>query len=370
MILVFLGIVQTILAAIYVSIGFLWTWLGVPTVGGIPWPWVFFLGSFPFTIASIRSHRGKGTVWSDRFYHAAAIWLGFFHIVFLLTVGSAIIRLIVMFLFPSIQPPYPMFALIVVSTAMIITIYALWRARTLTVTAHEVTLPNLPAHWEGRRVVLATDIHVGAVWKCAQSQKLVDLINAQRPEAVFFVGDVFDGPPVDYHKETAPFKEIKALLGVFFVNGNHERYRSNDPYLQALRAQNITILMDEVIDLQGIQLIGVDYASSATATAKEEVLNQLTLASDRPSILLSHVPRFLDVPAKRGISLQLSGHTHGGQLWPFTYLSRLVYRGFDRQLKRFGKLQVVTSTGAGTWGPPLRLGTKSEIVVITLKSEK
>ena len=113
-----------------------------------------------------------------------------------------------------------------------------------------------------------------------------------------------------------------------------------------------------------LQIVGVDYHDSIKADRFQTVLQRAQIQPDRASILLSHSPHALLIPAKAGISLQLSGHTHGGQIFPFTWFTRRIFGAYTYGLKRFGEMWVYTTTGAGTWGPPMRVGTRPEIVLI------
>ena len=122
---------------------------------------------------------------------------------------------------------------------------------------------------------------------------------------------------------------------------------------------------NERVDVDGLQVIGVSYADSTYPTHLRAFLEPLHLGSGPASILLNHVPHRLPIVEQAGVSLQLSGHTHGGQIFPFTLIVRRVYGKFSYGLQRFGKLQVLTSSGAGTWGPPMRVGTQPEVVLIT-----
>jgi predicted MPP superfamily phosphohydrolase len=149
------------------------------------------------------------------------------------------------------------------------------------------------------------------------------------------------------------------------VTGNHEEFGAEEAFLRAVRAANIRTLIDEKIEIDGLQIIGVDYHNCAKREDFRAVLTHLAIDHSRPSLLLKHEPKDVQVAADAGISLQLSGHTHRGQMWPLGYIADVIYKGYAYGLKRAGATQVYTSSGVGTWGPPLRVGTDSEIVRIT-----
>ncbi|HVO28997.1 MAG TPA: metallophosphoesterase, partial [Candidatus Paceibacterota bacterium] len=137
--------------------------------------------------------------------------------------------------------------------------------------------------------------------------------------------------------------------------------------LQEIKNIGMRILDNEMVDLRGIQLAGIDWKDSYNEKDCERILAALPVDRDRPSILMKHEPQDLPTSADRGFSLQLSGHTHAGQIFPLSLITHRVYHGFDYGLKKFGDMLVYTSSGVGTWGPPLRFGTKAEIVAITLR---
>jgi predicted MPP superfamily phosphohydrolase len=161
-----------------------------------------------------------------------------------------------------------------------------------------------------------------------------------------------------------PFSRISAPEGVYFITGNHEEFSDPRRYLDAVRQAGIKVLNNEMANLKGLQIIGVDYRDSANRQKYEMILNGIKLNPNLPTILLKHSPKNLDIADKKGIALQLSGHTHKGQLFPINYITALVYHGYDYGFKKFGNLQIYTSSGVGTWGPPMRVGNIPEIVVI------
>ncbi len=131
-----------------------------------------------------------------------------------------------------------------------------------------------------------------------------------------------------------------------------------------IRATGVRILENEKLTIDGLQLVGVPDHASGNANRFRATLDRLSIDRSRPSILLSHAPHALPIAEQSGISLQLSGHTHGGQIFPFTWFTSKIFREFTKGLHRHGQMQVYTTTGAGTWGPPLRVGTNPEIILI------
>jgi predicted MPP superfamily phosphohydrolase len=227
-------------------------------------------------------------------------------------------------------------------------------------------LPNLPDAWHGRRVAVVSDIHVGHIFGPRSVRKVVARLSELQPSAVFLSGDMFDGSVVDISKAVEPWAGFRAPCGVYFVTGNHEEIVDRAPYLTALSRGGITVLQNEKIVVNGLQIVGVHDAEAHCRTVYQAVLERANIDPARASILLVHRPGRLDVAENAGISLQVSGHTHAGQFQPFSLLVRLIYGRFGYGHHRHRSLQVVTSSGAGTGGPPFRIGTRSEIVLIQL----
>ena len=177
---------------------------------------------------------------------------------------------------------------------------------------------------------------------------------------------MYDGTGApDIAELTAPLALFSAPLGTYFITGNHEEFGDNNRFIAAVTSAGTQVLQDTMVEIDGLQLIGVDYHTSSDTGRFRNILSKLAIDTKRVSILLKHEPKDLDVSKAAGISFQISGHTHRAQLWPLGYLAQLVYRGFAYGLKNFGGMQVYTGSGTGTWGPPMRVGTNSEIVLFT-----
>ncbi len=269
--------------------------------------------------------------------------------------------------------------------ALAVGVYGVIHAGRTVVTKVSVKLLNLPQSWKGKKAVWVSDLHLGHVRGPKFLEKTVKKIQELKPDLVFIGGDLFDGVKIDENAAIAPLRDLCAPTtglrtphvisdGVYFVMGNHEEFSE----IGALRCLNavknipgLRVLEDEVVVVDGMAIAGVDHAHTDTAEKFSKVLSRLAPhfsgTSPRPSILLKHEPKDLDVAVKAGMSLQISGHTHRGQVWPATWLAWLVFPGYNYGLHERGKMQVYTSSGVGTWGPPLRVGTKSEIVVFEFK---
>jgi uncharacterized protein len=320
--------------------------------------------SVSFVPVSFLAFRHSG-FWMRWLYTASASWLGTLYLLFLASIlcwifhGAAALFHLPLdrrVLFGSL-----------VGIALAASLYGFINAGRIRVTAVEIQLPHLPDPWKGRKAVWVSDTHLGQVRNEAFARRIAALVQGLHPDIVFLGGDVFDGVRVDRKTVIEPFSAITAPCGVYFITGNHEEFSDNTPYLHAVKAAGIRVLHNEMTELDGVQIIGVGYRDSRDETSFRAILQRLEIDRRKPSILLKHTPFHLEVAREQGISFQLSGHTHRGQVLFFRFITSRVYRGFDYGLKWFGDLPVYTSSGAGTWGPPMRLDTKPEVVVVTFK---
>jgi uncharacterized protein len=251
--------------------------------------------------------------------------------------------------------------------AAIVTVYGLVNAARLRVTRVTIAMPNLPPDWEGRTAALVTDLHLGNIHGVAYVRHVVARITELEPDAVFIAGDLFDGASIDHAAAVTPLSKLVAPLGVYFVTGNHDEYAYRAAILTAVRGAGIHVLDNAKVDLEGLQIVGVHDADASDPRRLREILTRVHVKRETPSILLGHQPAHLAAAEEAGISLQLSGHTHAGQFWPWSALVSRIYGPFAYGLHHFRSLLVLTSSGVGTWGPPLRVGTRSEIVLITFE---
>lgn len=185
-----------------------------------------------------------------------------------------------------------------------------------------------------------------------------------KPDIVFLPGDLFDGSKGDLDRLTQPLEQLAPPFGIFYSTGNHEKFTSSSHYADAVERRGLRNLNNECVEVDGLQVAGVTWGESTYPIRMKSALDAMNIDRQRASILLNHSPSRLPLVERAGFNLQLSGHTHGGQIAPFTWLTRRVFGEFTHGLHQFGSLQVYTSSGVGTWGPPMRVGTRSEIVVL------
>jgi hypothetical protein len=322
--------------------------------------------AFSFVTASLLAFRFSNPA-VRLIYWLASVWLGLLNFFFW---ASILVRVAWLGLRLSHIPEDPaairlLLAAILFGIAALLGLYGLFNARILRVRRISVQLPDLPASWRGRRAVLVSDLHLGPVNGVQFCRRVAAKAARLQPDIVFLPGDVFDGTKGDLDRLLAPLRQLTPSLGIYFSTGNHEEFTDPAHYIEAIGRAGIRVLRDELVTVDGLQVAGVFYHSSSSPLRMKAALDGMKLDRARPSILLNHAPTRLPTVEQAGFSFQLSGHTHGGQLPPFTWITQNVYGRFTSGLHRFGPLLVYTSTGAGTWGPPLRVGTRSEMVLIT-----
>ena len=235
--------------------------------------------------------------------------------------------------------------------------------RTTTVT---VALPHLPEAWTHRRIALVTDLHLGHVQGPFFLRRVLARLRDLKPDLVLVSGDMFDGTQQGLERLVQPWSMFSVPLGIHFVTGNHDEFADREKYISTLAEVGVRSLNNERVVIDGLQIVGVHDGEAGEPEALRALLRRLRIDRDAPSILLAHKPENLRVAEEEGVSLQLSGHTHRGQMWPWTLLVRRIYGQFAYGLSRLDRLQVYTSSGVGTWGPPVRVGTRSEIVLLRL----
>jgi predicted MPP superfamily phosphohydrolase len=237
-----------------------------------------------------------------------------------------------------------------------------------------VRLRRLPQKLDGLTIVQLTDVHVGPTIGRPFIEEIVARTNATNPDVIAITGDLVDGSVEDLRDHVAPLAALRARYGVYFVTGNHEYYSGVPAWCDELTRLGIRVLRNERVsigdDEASFDLAGIDDAQSqqfgeghgpdlARAVEGRDVTREL--------VLLAHQPRAVFEAVTHGVGLQLSGHTHGGQIWPWNYFVRL-QQPVVAGLARFSETQVYVSSGTGYWGPPMRLAAPAEITRVTLRT--
>jgi predicted MPP superfamily phosphohydrolase len=232
-----------------------------------------------------------------------------------------------------------------------------------------IPLARLPTNRTGYTIVQLSDVHVGPTIGRGFIEDLVARTNALSPDLIAITGDLVDGSVDELREHVAPLAKLRARDGVFFVTGNHEYYSGVDAWLAHLETLGVRVLRNEHVAVDaGFDLAGVDdwtahqFGGDHGADLPRALSGRDTT---RALVLLAHQPKAIVEAAAMGVGLQLSGHTHGGQLFPFNYLVKL-QQPYVAGLHTHGGTQIYVSQGTGYWGPPMRLGTSAEITRIEL----
>lgn len=347
---------------------------------------ILFVLSLSF-MASFLLLRWQANILTVGFYMFSAVWFGLFINLLLAALLSWLIIAVVW-----IAATYPNTRLIAagcLTLAVLFSAYGMWNAFHPRIKKLPVGIENLPEQWKGKIIVQLSDVHLGHFYGPKFLAELVQRVNALQPTLIFITGDLFDGMASDIARFTDGLNQFKAEKGVYFVTGNHENYVGLNRALNVLAQTRINVLRNEGVEIDGLQIIGVSYPG-IEGTKELQGFDKLQKPASirKPRILLFHtptnmipgggdgldrhfstywVPETTFSPAQKlGLDLQLSGHTHAGQIFPFGFLTRLLYKGYDYGLRRLGAFSIYTTCGVGTWGPPMRTGNRPEIVVINL----
>ncbi len=251
--------------------------------------------------------------------------------------------------------------------------YGSWRAfAPPSVTELAVRIPKLPRALDGLSIVQLTDIHVGHFIQRRYMDELVRQTNALRPDLVAITGDLVDGDVPSLGPSVAALRELRSRYGSFFVTGNHDYYSGDEEWTAFLQSLGIDVLRNRRVrigDAGGsLELVGVDDWSGGRRRNKKGYDLDQALAGhdpDRATVLLAHQPANFKTAAERGVDLQISGHTHGGQLVPMTFFIGLAWE-HAAGLYQHGDSHIYVSRGCGFWGPPMRVGSPPEIVKLVL----
>ena len=284
-------------------------------------------------------------------YFLASLWLG---------TGLILLSLLVIFelINPFIKVPRPSAGYLIVIAGLLLAAFAGFNAITVTVNNIKIDAPlNL-------RIVQVSDIHLRK-FGALRMEKIANKVNALKPDLVFLTGDIFDTKHSFSEKNLSILNSLDAPA--YFITGNHERYIGQQFVFEKLKDTKIHTLDNQTATAGDVQIIGVD--DSVEPHNLSNHLAKMNIEPDKYSILLYHRPKGLEAAATAGINLMLSGHTHNGQIFPFNYVVGTQFKYIRGLYEKEGCTLYVT-TGTGTWGPTMRLGSKNEIVVIDLKPAK
>lgn len=233
-----------------------------------------------------------------------------------------------------------------------------------------VPLARLPRSAHGFRIAVVSDIHLGPVLGRAHTQRIVDTVNRTQPDLIAVVGDLVDGSVADLGPAAEPLARLRSRHGAFFVTGNHEYYSGAAQWVDHVRELGLHPLENARVEIDGFDLAGVNDIGGESEGHGPDFGRALgDRDRTRAAVLMAHQPVVIDEAVEHGVDLQLSGHTHGGQLWPGNYIAELS-NPTVAGLERYGDTQLYVTRGAGAWGPPVRVGAPSDITVVELASRQ
>lgn len=340
------------------SWNFWWTLLGVALVVGL-----CFVGMFVMMRGNYTS--GLSSVVSG----VANIGIGVIMLLVCSLLVMELVRLCV-----AISPR--LFGLCAVGLASLASLYSLWNAADTEVYHVDIEIENLE---RPLKVAHLTDLHLGHYWGRGSVEKIVDMVEAESVDFVVITGDLFDGRRWIDSDILEPFSRLD--MPIYFVEGNHDQYSGPSEIKDMVERSGIVVMANEVAEFEGVQIVGLDYLvpdrkakdtfhGSGNAMTMEEVLPTLGIDATRPAILLHHNPVGAEYAAAAGIDLYLAGHTHAGQIFPASIVAAMMFE-FNRGLYSYGEgMQVYVSQGTGTFGPPMRLGTDSELTILNLRAKQ
>jgi len=349
--IVFLGLAWTILYGVH-----LFVYLIAARVFGFSMPhWQYVVGflAISYFLASFGVRTTSLAV-ADWFYFITASWLGFIFIAFSSVGIYWLLRLIT-----KTDSPFLLAAFLVL--AVMLGVYALIQGTHLTTKTITVPMRGIS---EPVRIVHLSDIHVGTVHQEKYLRRIVTMTNELRPDLVLITGDLFDGSaPIDA-TILKPLDDIQAPS--YFSNGNHEQYEGLDKVRATLEPLKLKLLENEAVRVGRLEIVGVnDSQSLPRGTTLGTILDSLPREENVPRIVMYHSPVQWNEARERGVDLMLSGHTHNGQIFPFTWLVKIFYPYIKGLYEEEGKYLHV-SPGTGTWGPPMRLGSQNQVTLLEL----
>jgi uncharacterized protein len=307
-----------------------------------------------------------------------AIWFAFLVYFILILLGLDLIRLLESFfqflpkfIYNNFEQTKKITAFIIIALVSLIVFFGNLNKRDITIKNLEITLPKGSSKLNELNVVMASDLHLSPIDGERLLSIIVDKINSVNPDIILFAGDIVDDK-ASILKERGigeSFKRLNAKYGIYSITGNHEFINEVEPTVKFMEDYGMKVLRDnfELVD-SSFYVIGREDVAMRQFTGKErKSLEQIisSINSDLPKLLLDHTPVKLEQAEKNGIDIQFSGHTHHGQIWPANIITNMIYEVSWGYLKK-GNTHYYVTSGAGTWGPPIRTGSKSEIVNIKI----
>lgn len=334
--------------------------------------------SFPVFHFALRHHNSSVINTAN---YISSVWMGFLTYLFLVTFAFDLILLFVHFfnfILPldlmKYVPDSGKRAVIITVLASLVCIYGAIEAAMISVKEYKIVMPGLAIEKNPFRIVQISDLHLGVIVNGRRLERIVKTVNSLNPDVIVITGDLLDEQAFEIRDIDKPLKKLKSVYGVFAVTGNHEFFAGIERASAFMKSVGIDLLRNRWVSIGNtVQIAGMDdpaarYTGNNSIPHLKDILTGID--KNKPVILLYHTPvTTFEELAENGVGLQLSGHTHRGQLWPFRYFAKMMYKT-PYGLFTSGNTHIYVSNGTGTWGPPMRVGARPEVTLFELNTQK
>jgi predicted MPP superfamily phosphohydrolase len=301
-------------------------------------------------------------------HYVSAFWLG--------TVLWLFIALVMSFVFKFFIRNIQIWRYVAISLfvfAFGVSFYGLYNSQRIDIVTKDIYIADLSDSLVGKKAIFMADNHYGSLHTEKKAKRDVSLFESIGSDMVFVAGDFFDRDKVDMDRFVEPYSSYNPPMGKYFISGNHETYSGLERSVSILESAGFKYLDNKVLDIGGVQVLGVPYASSRDGGDDKKVTGDVFLNPEYdqslPSIVLKHVPINTDQLIRDNVVFSFFGHTHHGQMWPFSVLVKSIYKEFYYGSVVKGGTIFYTTSGIGGWGPPQRIGTDSEILLLTFNKK-
>lgn len=298
-------------------------------------------------------------------YAMGGLWLAIF--TYLLMGVITILLLVFINNSFNLNLPIKLISFIIITISTLIILYGVYNANHPRIVKMEVTSSALAPFWGNKKIIIISDVHLGITRRGKFMKKIIDTINTEKPDITFNLGDLIDGPKFPYKEGFASISELNPPLGNFYVEGNHEGYSEEYAVFKENFPKNLNDITEKKVVINNTQIIGIYYDEQKTPDEMAQELSKVGYDKTMPSIILMHDPKDIPMLANNGASLVLSGHTHKGQFFPFSILIKMLDNKYFYGVTQTLNTISITSEGVGTAMAPVRIGTKPEIIVLTIK---